>query len=411
MSFHSGNFSSNISALPALKKTHSEKNKLILKQLLKEQANKTCADCKVAAHPRWASWNLGCFICIRCSGIHRSMGTHISKVKSVDLDAWTDEQIKQIVKWGNERCNIYWESKLPSGYVPDQSKLDNFIRTKYELKKWVSSSHIPDPFSLKGKPQAGNGVEVKEPDQQVAPRKDKPAESSTTKANGGNNVSLLDDDFGAFTSSTSTVSNSKSNINEPKESPSNHLSQLMDFNQSSSKTNVNVQHQSPQGTGGSANSNNRPDLKKSILSLYSSPSGSASSIVPPLQRQNPQYSKTADSSFDSLSKSLHGLNFNNDSRKSSPMSTGVSLNTVNQVNNIPSSTNSISSDINKPKVPVTEFNNEWIDVKPSAADSWNNSNSNSNLSNTGSGAGSSTVRAGSLGTHGLDDDLFKNVWS
>lgn len=39
-------------------------------------------------------WYLrGCFICIRCSGIHRSMGTHISKVKSVDLDMWTPDQM------------------------------------------------------------------------------------------------------------------------------------------------------------------------------------------------------------------------------------------------------------------------------------------------------------------------------
>jgi hypothetical protein len=44
--------------------------------------------------PRWASWNLGVFLCIRCSGIHRGMGTHISKVKSVDLDVWTPEQMQ-----------------------------------------------------------------------------------------------------------------------------------------------------------------------------------------------------------------------------------------------------------------------------------------------------------------------------
>ena len=41
----------------------------------------------------------------RCSGIHRGMGTHISRVKSVDLDAWTDEQLQNILKWGNARAN------------------------------------------------------------------------------------------------------------------------------------------------------------------------------------------------------------------------------------------------------------------------------------------------------------------
>ena len=41
----------------------------------------------------------------RCSGIHRGMGTHISRVKSVDLDTWTDEQLASVVKWGNAKAN------------------------------------------------------------------------------------------------------------------------------------------------------------------------------------------------------------------------------------------------------------------------------------------------------------------
>lgn len=41
----------------------------------------------------------------RCSGIHRGMGTHISRVKSVDLDTWTDEQLQSMIKWGNARAN------------------------------------------------------------------------------------------------------------------------------------------------------------------------------------------------------------------------------------------------------------------------------------------------------------------
>lgn len=44
--------------------------------------------------PRWASWNLGVFMCIRCAGIHRNLGVHISRVKSVNLDQWTPEQIQ-----------------------------------------------------------------------------------------------------------------------------------------------------------------------------------------------------------------------------------------------------------------------------------------------------------------------------
>ena len=71
-----------------------------------------CPPLSVGTHaevsdPRWASWNLGVFVCIRCSGIHRGMGTHISRVKSVDLDSWTDEQTQSMLKWGNSRANKY----------------------------------------------------------------------------------------------------------------------------------------------------------------------------------------------------------------------------------------------------------------------------------------------------------------
>ena len=71
---------------------YQEKFQAVLSALLKEDDNKYCADCD-AKGPRWASWNLGVFICIRCAGIHRNLGVHISRVKSVNLDQWTAEQI------------------------------------------------------------------------------------------------------------------------------------------------------------------------------------------------------------------------------------------------------------------------------------------------------------------------------
>jgi stromal membrane-associated protein len=123
-------------------------NQATIKNLLKLEANKVCADCKRNKHPRWASWNLGIFICIRCSGIHRGMGTHISRVKSVDLDSWTDEQLQSVLNWGNARANKYWEHKLAPGHAPSESKIENFIRTKYELKRWVMDGPRPDPSTL-----------------------------------------------------------------------------------------------------------------------------------------------------------------------------------------------------------------------------------------------------------------------
>ncbi|KAM0255394.1 hypothetical protein ACHAQJ_005836 [Trichoderma viride] len=123
-------------------------NQATIKSLLKLEPNKVCADCKRNKHPRWASWNLGIFICIRCSGIHRGMGTHISRVKSVDLDSWTDEQLQSVLNWGNARANKYWEAKLAPGHTPSESKIENFIRTKYELKRWSMDGPVPDPSTL-----------------------------------------------------------------------------------------------------------------------------------------------------------------------------------------------------------------------------------------------------------------------
>ncbi|KAJ3331168.1 hypothetical protein HDU76_003865 [Blyttiomyces sp. JEL0837] len=98
--------------------------------------------------PRWASWNLGLFMCIRCSGVHRSMGTHISKVKSADLDTWTPEQIQNMVRWGNAKANAYWEHELPPNFEPPESNIEQWIRAKYERKQYAKKGPIPDPDDI-----------------------------------------------------------------------------------------------------------------------------------------------------------------------------------------------------------------------------------------------------------------------
>ncbi|XP_008805833.1 ADP-ribosylation factor GTPase-activating protein AGD5-like [Phoenix dactylifera] len=118
----------------SVSKELNEKHRKILGGLLKLPENKECADCK-ARGPRWASVNLGIFICMQCSGIHRSLGVHISKVRSATLDTWLPEQVAFIQKMGNEKANSYWEAELPPNY--DRVGIENFIRAKYEEKRWV----------------------------------------------------------------------------------------------------------------------------------------------------------------------------------------------------------------------------------------------------------------------------------
>uniref|UniRef100_A0A453NLF6 Arf-GAP domain-containing protein n=1 Tax=Aegilops tauschii subsp. strangulata TaxID=200361 RepID=A0A453NLF6_AEGTS len=116
-----------------------------LKELLQKSENRICADCS-APDPNWASANIGVFICVKCSGVHRSVGTHISKVMSVTLDKWSDDEIDSMVEvGGNSQANAIYEAFLPEGYRkphPDsaQEERQKFIKSKYELQEFLEPS-------------------------------------------------------------------------------------------------------------------------------------------------------------------------------------------------------------------------------------------------------------------------------
>ncbi|XP_015123320.1 stromal membrane-associated protein 1 isoform X4 [Diachasma alloeum] len=116
----------------------------LLTQMLRDEDNKYCVDCD-AKGPRWASWNLGIFLCIRCAGIHRNLGVHISKVKSVNLDTWTPEQVVSLQQMGNSRARAVYEANLPDTFRRPQTdcSLESFIRAKYEHKKYIAREWVP----------------------------------------------------------------------------------------------------------------------------------------------------------------------------------------------------------------------------------------------------------------------------
>ena len=127
-----------------LEMSELEQRKLLkrLDACLKRPENQLCADCP-SRQPRWASVNLGIFICTNCSGIHRSLGVHISFVRSTTLDTWKEKQVVEMETMGNDRANAYWEASLPPGAKPTSSALpvvEKYIRAKYDRKMYADSS-------------------------------------------------------------------------------------------------------------------------------------------------------------------------------------------------------------------------------------------------------------------------------
>ena len=73
--------------------------------------NDKCVDCG-SNHPQWASGTYGALMCLECSGAHRGMGVHISKVRSGALDSWPPALLEAMLQLGNRRVNAIFEETL-----------------------------------------------------------------------------------------------------------------------------------------------------------------------------------------------------------------------------------------------------------------------------------------------------------
>nr|XP_006125291.1 arf-GAP with dual PH domain-containing protein 2 isoform X1 [Pelodiscus sinensis]XP_025041486.1 arf-GAP with dual PH domain-containing protein 2 isoform X1 [Pelodiscus sinensis] len=120
-------------------------NKPVLLELLTAAGtgNSHCADCG-APDPEWASYKLGIFICLNCSGIHRNL-PEISRVKSLHLDFWENDLVEFMRTHGNFCAKAKYEAKVPPFYyIPDSKDClvlkEQWIRAKYEREEFVASS-------------------------------------------------------------------------------------------------------------------------------------------------------------------------------------------------------------------------------------------------------------------------------
>jgi Arf-GAP/coiled-coil/ANK repeat/PH domain-containing protein len=136
---------SNISSSTAPPSSRGAEKKINWRQMLLIPGNMKCADCG-NTDPKWASINLGITLCIACSGVHRSLGVHYSKVRSLTLDCWEPEILRVMCELGNEVVNKIYEAsydELLSDVERATENCDDEVR-----KKWIHAKYVDKKFVL-----------------------------------------------------------------------------------------------------------------------------------------------------------------------------------------------------------------------------------------------------------------------
>ncbi|XP_026079531.1 stromal membrane-associated protein 1-like isoform X5 [Carassius auratus] len=283
----------------------NEQHQAILSKMLREDDNKYCADCE-AKGPRWASWNLGVFICIRCAGIHRNLGVHISRVKSVNLDQWTPEQILSVQSMGNTKARQLYEAHLPENFRRPQTDqaVEFFIRDKYERKKYYDKNAVNGAIKR----------EDNQTDSRISPKKsaepaidllglDAPTASSASSGTGTSSAAPISDDLDIFGPMVSNPLPSNTNTNQVSSSKAAGSAQASSAGGAVAGATGTGSAAPPQGdldlfseTSGSSkaeDSAKKPLSKDSILSLYGSstvpqqPAQATAMFMGPSQMQFP----------------------------------------------------------------------------------------------------------------------------
>ncbi|KAJ5073523.1 adp-ribosylation factor gtpase activating protein 3 isoform h [Anaeramoeba ignava] len=119
--------------------------KIELSKLRRQNANRRCFDCG-ASNPTWASLGFGVYICLNCAGVHRSLGVHITLVRSTTLDSWNAQQIKRMKCGGNSNAAQFFRTHGISSQMDAKQKYNSNIAKLYK-------NHLDELCSLQDENQ------------------------------------------------------------------------------------------------------------------------------------------------------------------------------------------------------------------------------------------------------------------
>lgn len=125
--------------------TEAEKKKraeVVFAKLFEDSPNKICVDCPTH-NPQWASVSHGTFLCIKCAGIHRGLGVHLSFVRSCTMDTWAPVQLGRMKAGGNSRMKAFWRTQnFPQRLAPLE-RYDNDATERYRAQILAEGKGAP----------------------------------------------------------------------------------------------------------------------------------------------------------------------------------------------------------------------------------------------------------------------------